>query len=255
MNPMPTKDQIRQWITENPGLVAKRDIANAFGIKGDARIDLKRLLKELEAEGGLEVRSRKFRAPGALPPVSVLLVLPPDANGDLFARPLEDDADDAPRILIVPQKGDPALAAGERVLARLAAVAGEDHGYEARLIRRIGTNPLKLLGVFRENAEGGRIIPIDKGNDKEWRVARDHTDKRAHSPQLWVVNITCVSRRQHSPSMRVIVHRTLVGFPEDRARRAAVGAPLESVIPAPGTGSPHIALAHAAAEAHAHWKL
>ncbi len=172
---MPTKDQIRQWITENPGLVAKRDIANAFGIKGDARIDLKRLLKELEAEGGLEVRSRKFRAPGALPPVSVLLVLPPDANGDLFARPLEDDADDAPRILIVPQKGDPALAVGVRVLARLAAVAGEDHGYEARLIRRIGTNPLKLLGVFRENAEGGRIIPIDKGNDKEWRVARDHT--------------------------------------------------------------------------------
>ncbi len=172
---MPTKDQIRQWITENPGLVAKRDIANAFGIKGDARIDLKRLLKELEAEGGLEMRSRKFRAPGALPPVSVLLVLPPDANGDLFARPLEDDADDAPRILIVPQKGDPALAAGERILARLAAVEGEDHGYEARLIRRIGTNPLKLLGVFRENAEGGRIIPIDKGNDKEWRVAREFT--------------------------------------------------------------------------------
>ena len=170
---MPTKDQIRQWITENPGLLAKRDIAKAFGIKGDARIDLKRMLKELEAEGGLEKRERKFRAPGALPPVSVLLVLPPDANGDLFARPLEDGSEDAQRILIVPQKGDPALAAGERILARLAAVAGEDHGYEARLIRRIGTNPLKLLGVFRENAEGGRIIPIDKGNDKEWRVARE----------------------------------------------------------------------------------
>ena len=107
--------------------------------------------------------------------MSVLLVLPPDANGDMFARPLEAESEDAPRILIVPQKGDPALAEGERILARLAPVAGEDHGYEARLIRRIGTNPLKLLGVFRENAEGGRIIPIDKGNDKEWRVARDFT--------------------------------------------------------------------------------
>ncbi len=172
---MPTKDQIRQWIAENPGLLAKRDIAKAFGIKGDARIDLKRMLKELEAEGDLEVRARKFRTPGALPPVSVLLVLPPDANGDLFARPLEDGSEDAARILVVPQKGDPALAAGDRILARLTPVAGEDHGHEARLIRRIGTNPLKLLGVFRENAEGGRIVPIDKGNDKEWRVGREFT--------------------------------------------------------------------------------
>jgi ribonuclease R len=199
---MPTKDQIRQWITQNPGLVAKRDIANAFGIKGDARIDLKRLLKELEAEGGLEVRSRKFRAPGALPPVSVLLVLPPDANGDLFARPLEDDAEDAPRILIVPQKGDPALAAGERILARLAAVEGEDHGYEARLIRRIGTNPLKLLGVFRENAEGGRIIPIDKGNDKEWRVAREFTSG-ARDGELVEAEQTG-SKRMGLPQARIV---------------------------------------------------
>ena len=86
MNQIPTKDQIRQWINENPTLGSKRDIAKAFGIKGDARLDLKRLLKEMEAEGGLEVRERKFRAPGALPPVSVLLVLPPDASGEDVAE-------------------------------------------------------------------------------------------------------------------------------------------------------------------------
>ena len=51
MNPLPTKDQIRQWIAENPALSAKRDIAKAFGIKGDAKIDLKRMLKEMEEEG------------------------------------------------------------------------------------------------------------------------------------------------------------------------------------------------------------
>ena len=58
MNKLPTKDAIRQWITENPGLVAKRDIAKAFGVKGDARIDLKRMLAELEEEGALEKRAR-----------------------------------------------------------------------------------------------------------------------------------------------------------------------------------------------------
>jgi ribonuclease R len=177
MNILPTKEQIRQWIIENPGLSAKRDIAKAFGIKGDARIDLKRMLKELESEGGVEKRARRFRDAGALPPVSVLLVLPPDSNGDLFARPLEDTGDegpeDTPRILIMPQKGDPALAGGMRILARLAPVPGEDHSYQARLIRLLGSNPLKVLGVFRSDAEGGRIVPIDKGVEKEWKVARD----------------------------------------------------------------------------------
>ena len=175
MNPIPTKDQIRQWITDNPTLSAKRDIAKAFGIKGDARIDLKRLLRELEEEGVVEKRARTYREPGALPPVAVLEVLAPDADGDLFARPLEEGVDTSPRILIVPQKGDPALGAGNRILARLTKVGGQDHDYEARLIRALGVNPLKVLGIFRANAEGGRILPIDKGSDKEWRVSRDFT--------------------------------------------------------------------------------
>jgi len=175
MNPIPTKDQIRQWITDNPTLTAKRDIAHAFGIKGDARIDLKRSLRELEQEGALEKKARTYREPGVLPPVAVLEVIGPDADGDLMARPLEEGVDTSPRILIIPAKGDPALGAGNRILARLTKVSGDGFDYEARLIRALGVNPLKVLGIFRANAEGGRIVPVDKGNDKEWRVARDFT--------------------------------------------------------------------------------
>ena len=175
MNTFPTKALILQWIADNPGAAAKRDIAKAFGIKGDARIDLKRLLREMEEDGALTRKERRFRDPEGLPPVSVLMVFPPDAAGDLFARPLEDGSETAPRILIMPQKGDPALGAGDRILARLAPVTGTDHAYEARLIRALGHNPLKVLGVFRAGSDGGRIVPIDKGADKEWSVARDYT--------------------------------------------------------------------------------
>ncbi len=175
MKPLPSKDEIRQWISENPGLAAKRDIARAFGIKGDARIALKALLRELEGEGVVEKSGRRFRAPGILPPVAVLQVLAPDAAGDLFARPLEEGVEEGPRILIVPKKGDPALGAGDRILARLAKVEAEDRDYEARLIRKLGSNPAKVLGVFRQGAEGGRIVPIEKGSDREWRVASDMT--------------------------------------------------------------------------------
>jgi ribonuclease R len=175
MKALPTKDQIRQWIAENPGLSAKRDIAKAFGIKGDGRIELKRLLRELEGEGVVEKTSRRFHEKGVLPPVAVLQVLPPDGAGDLYAKPLEEGVDDSPRILIIPKKGDPALGAGDRILARLAKVDLDDYAYEARLIRKLGSNPAKVLGVFRVNAEGGRIQPVDKGSDKEWRVSSDMT--------------------------------------------------------------------------------
>ncbi len=176
MNPIPTKEQILQWINENPGQAAKRDIAKAFGIRGDAKIDLKRILREMEDEGGVEKKTRRFREAGALPPVAVLQILAPDAAGDLFAVPLEEGVDSSVRILIVAQKGDPALGAGDRILGRLTPVTAADHAYEGRLIRRLGSNPLKVLGVFRANHEGGRIVPIDKGQDKEWRVARDATN-------------------------------------------------------------------------------
>jgi len=172
MSKLPTKPEILEWIEQNPTQTAKRDIAKAFGIKGAARIDLKRMLKELANEGHLEKRKRSYSDPDRLPPVSVLLVTGPDNQGDLFAKPMEwQGAGDAPGVLIIPKASDPALGEGDRILARLTQVKAEDHAYEGRLIRRIGTNPKKVLGVFRKRSEGGRIVPIDKGSDREWAVA------------------------------------------------------------------------------------
>jgi len=171
---MPSKEEVLEWISENPTLTTKRDIAKAFGIKGAARIDLKRLLRELEAEGHLQKRAKTYRDPDKLPPVSVLQIAGPNDDGDLFARPLEWHGEgDAPNILVITRASDPALGQGDRILGRLTEIEGEDHAYEARLIRRIGTNPRRVLGVFRQTAEGGRVMPIDKGDNKEWMVLSD----------------------------------------------------------------------------------
>ena len=45
MTQIPSKDAILAWISDNPTLTSKRDIAKAFGIKGADRIELKRLLR------------------------------------------------------------------------------------------------------------------------------------------------------------------------------------------------------------------
>ncbi|MEM8553651.1 MAG: ribonuclease R [Pseudomonadota bacterium] len=172
MTRIPTKDEVLAWISDHPTQTSKRDIAKAFGLKGADRITLKALLKSLENEGHLEKRRKSYRDPDRLPPVSVLLVQAPDADGDVFAQPIEWQGEGPePKVLVIPRDSDPALGAGDRILARLTHVGAEDHTYEARLIRRIGHAPRKIVGLYRKTAEGGRILPIDKKSDRQWRVA------------------------------------------------------------------------------------
>jgi ribonuclease R len=175
MAQIPSRQQILDWVAAHPDATAKRDIAKAFGIKGAERIELKRILKELEAEGLLERRRRHYHDAEKLPPVTVVQLLPPDKDGDIFVKPLEWQGEGAmPRILYAALKSDPAMAAGERMLARLIETRGEDHDYQARLIRRIGTTSHKIVGIYRASSggpeAGGRVLPIDKGADKEWSV-------------------------------------------------------------------------------------
>ena len=204
MSKIPSKPEILEWIAENPTLTAKRDIAKAFGIKGAARIDLKRVLKEVEAEGHLEKRKRSYQDPDRLPPVSVLQITGPDKDGDLFAKPMEWQGEGVePIVLVIPRASDPALGAGDRILARLTLVQGEDFHYEARLIRRIGANPQRVLGIFRKTTEGGRIVPIDKGSDKEWWVPGDATHG-AKDGELVEAEQSGPKARMGSPRARIV---------------------------------------------------
>ncbi len=176
MTRIPSKVEILQWIADNPTKSSKREIAKAFGIKGAARIDLKAVLKDLESEGRLQKRRSSYRDPGQLPPVSVIEITHTDSDGDLYAKPLEWSGEGPePRILMVLRASDPAIGPGDRILGRLTEIPGEDYSHSARMIRRIGTNALRILGVFRAGSEGGRVIPIDKGSDKQWSVAAGAT--------------------------------------------------------------------------------
>ncbi len=204
MSQIPSKQEILDWISENPTQTGKRDIARAFGIKGAARIDLKRLLKELEADGHLAKRGKTYRDPDKLPPVAVLRVEAPDADGDMYASPMEWLGDGAaPRALLVMKSSDPALEQGERILARMTEVDDEPYAYEARLIRRIGTNPIRILGIYRKGSEGGRIVPVDKGQDKEWRVDAG-ADEGARDGELVEAQQSGPKSRMGLPRARIV---------------------------------------------------
>ncbi|WP_386679270.1 ribonuclease R [Loktanella sp. R86503] len=177
MTQIPSKTDILAFIADNPTQAAKRDIARAFGIKGSDRVLLKQVLREMEADGTLTKRRSSYRDAQNLPPVSVLQIEVPDADGDIYARPVDwNDAAPPPRILMMLKSTDPALGAGDRILARLTATPGEPHAYAARMIRRIGTNPERILGVYRAGSDGGRVMPIDKGATNEFIIPAGATN-------------------------------------------------------------------------------
>jgi ribonuclease R len=62
------------------------------------------------------------------------------------------------------QRGRPALAPGERVLAHLKP-AGPGR-YEGRTVRRVAETPGRVLGVYQH----GRIVPTDRRAKAEWVV-------------------------------------------------------------------------------------
>ncbi|MDO5641685.1 MAG: ribonuclease R [Paracoccus sp. (in: a-proteobacteria)] len=200
---LPSKQQILDWVGEHPDAASKRDIAKAFAVKGQEKIELKRMLKELAEEGRLERRRKSYRDAEHLPPVTVVQLLGPDGNGDLFAKPMEYQGDGpVPRILYRPRETDPALGAGDRFLARLIEERDENHDYIARLIRRIGEAKHKIVGIFRKSAEGGRILPIDKGMDREWRV-REGDSQGAQDGELVEAEQAGPKNRLGLPQARV----------------------------------------------------
>ena len=137
----------------------KRDIARALGVKGNDRIALKRILRELEDEGVIaRAGKRAYAKPGQLPEVAVLEIIGQDPDGELLARPTRWDSDQPlPTIYVAlgrDGEADGKLGIGERILARISEARD---GFEARIIKKLGASVHRVLGVYREGPRDGRI--------------------------------------------------------------------------------------------------
>ena len=162
--PLPTRQQLLDFIRESPGQVGKREIARAFHITGENRIILKQMMQDLEKSGEVDRgHGKRLGRPGSLPDTMVIEVCGTDEDGELIAKPLTWQQEGRPpRIYVAPvRQGEHPIGVNDRVLARLRRL--RDGIYEARPIRRISEGPAKVLGVYELAADGsGRLRPTDK---------------------------------------------------------------------------------------------
>jgi ribonuclease R len=166
----PSRDEVLRYIAENPDHSGKREIAKAFALRGDDRIWLKELLRDLADEGLLEKKRKRHIRPGALPHVTVLEIFGRDADGGLLARPSEPEGDETPTVAIrLPRGGGgPVAGIGDRVLAKTFPVDDEKGvsggpAYTARIIKVFEKRAEAVLGVFRVLKDGTyRIEPVER---------------------------------------------------------------------------------------------
>ena len=183
---LPPREVVLRFIAEHPQKASKRELAKAFGLKGDQRVELKNLLRDLEQDGMLQKNRKSLIRPGALPPVTVLDITTRDKDGELIGRPAEwpDEQGVAPAVAIRQSspagrqgKGKaPVAGLGDRILAKIFPAA--DRGgpsYTARIIKVLDKRRGATLGVFRAApGGGGRLMPIERRGE-EMVIDPDYT--------------------------------------------------------------------------------
>lgn len=234
--------EILDFVRNSPEPVGTREVLRAFGLDASERSAVKEILRS--------ERPRKRRRPDpaerrSLPRVMVVEVSAVDADGELLARPADAASDPpAPTIYMAPEnRGHPALAPGDRVLARLTPQ--DDGTYEGRTIRRLLAQTPAILGVFEKTRSGGRIRSLDRRHRADFIVAAGDTldaatgdlvraaTERGRSlglPRVRVVErIADIRGPSAISTLSVHAHGVPMAFTEEAlaAAAAAVAAPIE----------------------------
>ena len=165
---LPSRQQVIDFIAQSDEPAGKREIARAFGLKGQEKIQLKALLRDMADEGLIDGNRTAFHRMGGVPRVTVLRVVDID-DGEPIAIPATwqpDDATPPPRLRLIDGKGgkgaarSPALRPGDRVLARTEETGT---GWIAHPMKKLATEDEQVLGVVEVDASGkGWLAPVDK---------------------------------------------------------------------------------------------
>src|SRR3954462_3609359 len=163
---LPSRKQILDFIASSDQPAGKREIARAFGLSGQEKIDLKRLLRDMADEGLIDSSpGRAFHQSGGVPKVTVLRVVEVDDSGQVRAVPEQWHAETPPPKLRIVERGRrSALGIGDRVLARTEE---KGQGFVAHPMKKLARSAELVLGVVKREGERFWLSPVDKRERRE----------------------------------------------------------------------------------------
>ncbi len=168
----PTRQQILDFIAASDRPADKREIARAFGLKGQDKIALKQMLRDMGDEGLIDAGpGRAFHRMGGVPKVTVLRVVDVDDAGRAFAVPERWEAEEPPpRLRVMERKGrgSAALGVGDRILSRTEE---QGDGWLAFPMKKLLKGSELVLGVVHKEGDRHWLRPVEKKERRELPIA------------------------------------------------------------------------------------
>ena len=168
---LPSREQILDFIQTSDEPAGKREIARAFGLKGQDKIALKALLRDMADEGLIDSGpARAFHRMGGIPKVTVLRVVDVDDSGRAWAVPERWEAEGAPpKLRVMERKGrGPALGVGDRILSRTEE--GKS-GWIAHPMKKLLKGSELVLGVVHQEGTNHWLRPVEKKERRELPIS------------------------------------------------------------------------------------
>ena len=195
-----------------PARVTKRDIARAFGVKGEAKAELKLLIRDLQSEGAIARGRKALQVQGRLPAIVVADVAERDRDGELVAKPVEwDEEGPPPRILIrrprTKRDSAPAPGLGARVLMRVEFnpdATGKAPAYSGRVIKVLEKLRARMFAVFHRAEDGsGRALSVEKRSaTREFFIPAAFAEKAGDGDLVAIEPLRAT--RLGAPSARIV---------------------------------------------------
>ncbi len=159
---LPNVDEVMEFIATSRDPAGKREIARHFGLKGQQKIALKALLKDMADKDLIDnAQGCTFHKKGGIPKVTVLKIVEINGNQPI-AVPENWQMDNAvpPRLRVIESGKRRALGVGDRILARTEE-AGK--GWTAHPMKKLAATSEMMMGVVeKDNKEKLWLVPVDK---------------------------------------------------------------------------------------------
>lgn len=165
---LPSPQELLDYIQQHKGEVNRRDIAKAFGIKGEERVALKTALQELAQNPAIQKRGKRYtslESPSSLITARIVKIT---EHGEIIGVPEEGKV--RQEIIIRSRRPGTSLSLispGDDVLIKI-----EEQG--AYLVRKLEQKEDHILGVFHTTPEGNLVIPASRKIRDQYMISEPH---------------------------------------------------------------------------------
>ncbi len=159
--PLPTKQQLLDFILSAPEGLSRRELARAFHLKDTDRVYLKRTLRELANEGAVVERAKKYSRPGHADYMHVVIESV-NEKGFAIGRPTQwDQGKIAPSVSISLHPAERKrgrklpLNVGDFAIVKLRPGKGRMSG---TFVRKVEGETQRVIGIFISSPNGGGTV-------------------------------------------------------------------------------------------------